>query len=329
MASNGSISITESVKKWLNSSGYQLEMDASTCLHELGYKVNLSKYYVDPNTSKVREIDIIAEKFRVFNVKERGSQKSVVLSIKYFIECKYSQTPWVILSSKSTLNKNAYFTRILGNRYECHQWQSFTSLQGRMLASIIHILGGDWISRTPFEIRDSIGYRMKQMRKNNRDGGYEQEKQGRDSSYEAANQISNCMRWFDTQSENNQIENIQSENNQCFIDDELKPQLYCEIGIPLIILHGPLIECLWNGAKEEVSEVDSGLLFFSPDFAVDDNVAESSLSMIRIITKTNMHSYFRQLCRATEEMLSCDEALLRVYDFERSKMSAQVEEIDF
>lgn len=316
-------SITNNVTKWLSSSGYRLEMDASKTLHTLGFKVRPSIYYVDPNSSKVREIDIIAEKFRRFD--------GVDVSIKYFIECKYSKTPWVLLSTPKSLNPNAYFSRIFKNRYDTHRWQEFDTLQGRMLASIIHFLGRDWISGSSFRLPDFTGYCLKQMGNENTKVGYK--KTSNDSAYEAMNQISNCLRWFDDRSENNQIHedyelmlNENHENNELWSD---KKYLYCELGFPLIILEGPLVECSWDGAEEVVRRVDTGLVYFSPENIVEGYDAESSMSMIRIITKDYIGKYFEELNSITAEMLDCKKAILAVRDFEEQKLGNKDEKMLF
>lgn len=305
-------SITNNVTKWLSSSGYRLEMDASKTLHTLGFKVRPSTYYVDPNSSKVREIDIIAEKFRRFD--------GVDVSIKYFIECKYSKTPWVLLSTPKSLNQNAYFSRIFKNRYDTHRWQEFDTLQGRMLASIIHFLDRDWLSGSTFRLPDFTGYCLKQMGNKNTKVGYDE--LPNDSAYKAMKQISNCLRWFDDRSENNQIH----VNNELWQD---KKYLYCELGFPLIILEGPLVECSWDGSKEEVRKVDTGLVYFSPENIVEGYDAESSMSMIRIITKDHIGKFFEELNSITAEMLNCKKAILAVRDFEKQKLGVKDEKMPF
>jgi len=81
------------VREWLETQGFPLEMRSAAAFRMAGFEVAQSAYYVDPETGKAREIDVIA----------RDPDHLGVLNIGFIVECKSSSKPWVLLCSPDTL----------------------------------------------------------------------------------------------------------------------------------------------------------------------------------------------------------------------------------
>jgi len=88
------------VAKWLGSQGYPLEMRVASALRQIGLWVRQSTHYVDEDTGKSREIDVLGTHAEQLGVAE----------IHFVVECKASTKPWVLLTSKHTLDS---FNRFL------------------------------------------------------------------------------------------------------------------------------------------------------------------------------------------------------------------------
>lgn len=84
----------ESVLEWLQKQGYPLEMAVANAFRETGYKVSQAEYYVDPESGKAREIDVVAEIDVPIKRHVRGIRVTLV------IECKMAPKPWVFFSSQ-------------------------------------------------------------------------------------------------------------------------------------------------------------------------------------------------------------------------------------
>lgn len=54
------MTMSDKVKEWLEKQGYPLEMRVAAAFSEAGFDVRQSTYYIDPETSKAREIDVEA-----------------------------------------------------------------------------------------------------------------------------------------------------------------------------------------------------------------------------------------------------------------------------
>ena len=67
------------IESWFLSQGYPLEMDVADQFLNRGYQVNLSSYYLDFESKKSREIDIIA-------TKTTDNKQKTILQVCYNIE---------------------------------------------------------------------------------------------------------------------------------------------------------------------------------------------------------------------------------------------------
>ena len=79
-----------SVRKWLASQGYPLEMRTARAMRKAGLAVRCSDYYIDPETGKARELDVAASR----NVAIGEMLNSEVCAL---IECKAAKSgqQWV------------------------------------------------------------------------------------------------------------------------------------------------------------------------------------------------------------------------------------------
>ncbi len=85
--------LDEKVKKWLETSGYSLEMEVAKNLHKAQFDVIQSEFIEDPESQKWRETDVVA-----YTSIRSKTCKAVFALIA---ECKGGKDkPWVLLSSK-------------------------------------------------------------------------------------------------------------------------------------------------------------------------------------------------------------------------------------
>ena len=88
------------VREWLEKQGYSLEMRAASAFRKAGLEVRQSSYYIDPETAKPREMDVEAISTSFLGY----------VDIRFFVECKSGDKPWVLLCSPDTLrNYNRFF----------------------------------------------------------------------------------------------------------------------------------------------------------------------------------------------------------------------------
>jgi hypothetical protein len=80
------------VLDWLSKQGHPFELQVGRVFHDAGWVVDYTKYYEDPNTSKIREIDVVA----MFGVMMDGE----FFSVNAVIECKTSkEKPWIVMAA--------------------------------------------------------------------------------------------------------------------------------------------------------------------------------------------------------------------------------------
>jgi hypothetical protein len=80
---------------WLETKGYPLEMAVARAFRERPFRVHQSHFFIDPKTSKNREIDVL--------VSRQGDIDGRIIRIVFVIECKKSRDkPWVVFTDSST-----------------------------------------------------------------------------------------------------------------------------------------------------------------------------------------------------------------------------------
>jgi hypothetical protein len=83
----------EQVLKWLTETGFPLEMAAASAFRQAGFDVQQSATYVDPQSEKGREIDVLASDPDLIGF----------IDLSVVVECKSSTKPWVVLTSNNAL----------------------------------------------------------------------------------------------------------------------------------------------------------------------------------------------------------------------------------
>jgi hypothetical protein len=81
------------VREWLETQGFPLEMQTAAAFRAAGFEVRQSTFYIDPETGKSRETDVVA-----LHPDDLG-----ILNIRFIVECKAGKKPWVLLCSPDTL----------------------------------------------------------------------------------------------------------------------------------------------------------------------------------------------------------------------------------
>ncbi|MDP8247794.1 MAG: hypothetical protein P9M00_06620 [Candidatus Tritonobacter lacicola] len=82
------------IRTWLDKQGYPLEMRTAAAFRAEGLTVMQSQYYLDPETQKPREIDVICD---------MANSELPVACLRLVIECKSGNKPWIVFSSAHTL----------------------------------------------------------------------------------------------------------------------------------------------------------------------------------------------------------------------------------
>lgn len=82
------------LREWIEKQGFSLEMRTASAFRKAGFEVRQSSCYIDPETSKPREIDVLAKDPDLLGV----------VNIAFAVECKSSTKPWVLLCSPDTLS---------------------------------------------------------------------------------------------------------------------------------------------------------------------------------------------------------------------------------
>src|SRR4051794_18151031 len=100
--------LEEKILKWLKTQGYPLEMEAARAFKEAGFRVTPSEYYCDPETQKLREIDVYATYVVPGDI--------YYLSIAVTVECKSgAKGPWVFFTKESDLYDKSISLNLTSN----------------------------------------------------------------------------------------------------------------------------------------------------------------------------------------------------------------------
>jgi hypothetical protein len=81
--------LIKGVQKWLDEQGYPLEMKVASAFRAAGFEVTQAGHYIDPETGKSREIDIVAIAPDIIGITR----------IYFVLECKSSKKPWILFTS--------------------------------------------------------------------------------------------------------------------------------------------------------------------------------------------------------------------------------------
>jgi hypothetical protein len=109
-------SIKQEIENWLRHEGYPLEMEVAATFRKADFVVIQSEFYIDPESDKLREIDVRA--FWTSDRKRGGLWVNVDLAC--CIECKLSgNKPWVLFTSEilPTWNSHVFISTKAGKEF--------------------------------------------------------------------------------------------------------------------------------------------------------------------------------------------------------------------
>jgi hypothetical protein len=90
-------SVEEKIAEWLHTQGYPLEMAVASTLRQ-HFVVTQSDYYLDPDTGKYRETDVVATAIR-----QLTQRPLRYFRITFTFECKTSEDkPWILFTGGKT-----------------------------------------------------------------------------------------------------------------------------------------------------------------------------------------------------------------------------------
>ena len=113
--SNDDSPLDARIAKWLHSHGYPLEMTVAAALRRQGFRVIQSAYLLDPESSKPRELDVLAYR--------QWEGSGITWQITLLVECKLSKQPWVMftLPTPPEFERAVWrFHRVAGSRLSRH-----------------------------------------------------------------------------------------------------------------------------------------------------------------------------------------------------------------
>jgi len=157
--------IIEKLEAWIEKGGFPLEMKVSNAFIKAGFEVAQSVYYMDIESDKYRETDIIASKYKQVN--------GIWVNLTFVVECKSSlDKPWVILINKGLKNQSSGGLPT----YITHNGIKFLKATS---------LKEDYKSDLLFKNDRSIGYSMQTAFNS-----------GKDKSYEAIQSVTKACEYF-------------------------------------------------------------------------------------------------------------------------------------
>jgi hypothetical protein len=302
------------VKKWVEEQGYSLEMRVAKKFQENGFTVSQFEHFVDQESHSVRPGDVV-----VSLAKDIGNCKIVV---KLFIECKYSakDKPWVIAVTSDKFDKFSFFSRILKGQHPSN-WSNIETLQGRIVAKIIQAIDSN-LGLDLFSIKNP-GYVIAETLTNQKD-----------HAYEAIIQISKSVEAHDTETEETYKQTLQVLDG---IDDgpdhSSLPSdigLFFSIAIPVVVINGQLYESYLGSNNEvEASEIHNGMVFVPYRRRETSPHSQVILSPVTVVTEKYLDNYVSLIKQGIESMLSQDDAIKDVIEFEKNKYIKPTDEVDF
>jgi hypothetical protein len=99
---------SQQLLKWLEEHGGPVELQVASAFQRAGFAVSQGVHWLDPESSKLRECDLLA--FRQRNIGVEGTHFAVATT--FLVECKRSQYPWVafVANDDDRFAKNEPYT---------------------------------------------------------------------------------------------------------------------------------------------------------------------------------------------------------------------------
>jgi len=89
--------LSSKLRTWLANEGYPFELRVGRTLHDAHWDVSHGQHYVDPETGKLREVDVHA----AFGPYVGDTKGMGMVSVHLVCECKVSQgKPWIVFTSR-------------------------------------------------------------------------------------------------------------------------------------------------------------------------------------------------------------------------------------
>lgn len=168
--------LIDKIKDSIKSDGAFLELQVLQALEDRTFDVQLSVYYEDLVTKKLREIDVIAD----FRDSTPRFEKEVI--IKYVIECKHVFKPWAILTSQYLNEDDELKYLSLNREIVCNK-----SAQP-FVKKISDSFKFKASKKLLFDSRN-IGYAVKQI-------NFKKESKGNDVPFEAINGLASSVKYI-------------------------------------------------------------------------------------------------------------------------------------
>lgn len=134
------------VEKYIAENGFPFEMQVAREFMLAGFEVYQSSLYIDPETNKVRELDIIASYTRYIT-------NEIQFNFKILIECKHAPTPWILFSGENPGLGNVTLENFYGANFA-----------GSKMLEIISNTPKLWPT-PPFRLNDRMCYGLTELSK--------------------------------------------------------------------------------------------------------------------------------------------------------------------
>lgn len=267
--------IEEKVLEWIQEQGYPLEMYVAKAFGDANYQLTQSHIYLDPETQKPREIDLVTYKNR-----QRSRDKSAsgeheeiegaTITVGCCVECKLSkQKPWVLFMSDSPFAGAFDFYPIT------------TEIGSSFLRQVTHIPGIPKVYALN-NLYQACGYGVTQAFTT-----------GTDVPYQA---IMSAIK--------STVARVEEE----YIIHPLYGQAI-PIYFPVVVIDGQLLECaLDDEGNAKIQEVDSGAVWWNVP------IGQTSSCAIQIFTKPALGKLISWLDRVGEALASCNDELIKISD---------------
>ena len=302
MSTKNNTPLPQKVKNWIEEQGFSLEMRVAKVFRDAGFEVSQFKHFVDQESQSVRPVDVVAI------TSETVSDNLV--SAQFFIECKYSNQPWVILITPQRFDKFSFFSRVLQSKHPSN-WESIKSLQGRLVGSILKTLDKNGEIPELLSLKDA-GYVVKRTMVE------DSTKKPNDIAYQATVQVSKSV----------EAQDIENETIYLRVFEDADPNslaLPFTFIFPIIVISGKLFEGhLGKNEEIEVKEVDYGTVFVpyrQRETKMDHQVV---LSAVTIVTETYLTQYAEDIKKAFQDFLKHETSVNNVVNFEKSKLDMEM-----
>lgn len=298
------------VKKWVEEQGYSLEMRVAKKFQENGFTVSQFEHFIDQESRSVRPVDVVASL-----AKNIGYSK---VAVKLFIECKYSakDKPWVIIATSDKFDKFSFFSRILKNQHPSN-WLKMETLQGRIVAKVVQSIDSS-LGLDLFSIKNP-GYIVAESLTNQKD-----------HAYEGITQISKSVEAHDIEAEEVYKKTLQIFDDLKNNDNSSQIGLFFTIAFPAVVINGQLFESyLGSNNTIEASEINYGTVFVPYRRRETDINSPIVLSPVTIVTEKFLDQYIGMIKQGLETILSQDDAINTVIEFEINNYKKPNDNIDF